>query len=1053
MGETKEKIDAQSGLAPAADERLAYRGVFQRILTRPEIGAALGALAIWVFFWAVSVPFGRASGASSILDVAASPLGIMAVAVAMLMIGGEFDLSSGAATGALAIVTVLLVRDVTGMMPGGGLSLFLALPISLAAALGLGWFNGTVVNRTGLPSFIVTLGAFFVLRGGKLGFSKLIVGQQEVGKLDDLQAQAVSLSASGELTVFEPENTVEVSVAGVDLVNVTPEVREQIQFNVDNRLDPFEDLSQQVLTQIVRPEGLEVFTVPPPTVDLIQTNIADGLEPLAGVDENLIGVGDRGYGLMADIFSAEWLRNENVWNGRDWFYTIGIVGGLALCALAVYEMNFRRRAGNNNRATFAVLSGIIAMLVGWALLRDVSRVNDIVDAIALQGADIDGPNGLRAILGWLGLALGAAAVLAGIGLEFGRGASPNESSGTGLIVFLAGVAAALVGIWRLHATDSAGANTLAAVIIATGMAVALIGWGMWRYRSRGGVDDALGAMAESAAGLAESGLTRVIKPFVVGIGALALSVGIALWLNPDNDFDLWPTTTDKIDSIAQAKIDAFAAEELESAIEPRVAATVEAELTAILTKIPRDEGPSPLEELVATEVTSLNPVERAHLSSRQLEALTERAFSELNDGELETITETVLGDALAAVSEHERESVTAAARRALFTAELNSLTDDDRQALFDRARTRAESEDPLDIVTVSGRTVALLAVAVGVLVALASQARNLRRESIASVLQSHGLAAIAAGVVGFLSTYIFLFLATEQGGRAIGFVFFAGVGMGGLLTAVNRGRKHSRALGSALLMLTAVAVVALAFFVRSESQTPKFRTQAFTVLLLLGAVMAIWAIATLLFEERSSFDVSADKVGTRILLTGGFAVLIGLTARLMWVTDTELLADISPVKFSVRILWFLAFTALCSWVLARTKFGSWTFAVGGNAQAARQVGVPAARTKTQLFMLVSFAAWLVGLLLAFRLNSIQASTGDGEEFEYIIAAVVGGTMLTGGYGSTIGAAIGAFIMAMSVQGIPSSRWNSDWRFVFLGVILLTAVIANNSIKARAEAAR
>ena len=108
----------QSGNAAAAsapaDERLAYRGVFQRMLIRPEIGAAIGAIAIWVFFWAVSVPFGKAGGAASILDVASSPLGIMAVAVAMLMIGGEFDLSTGAATGAFGILlqqALHLVRE------------------------------------------------------------------------------------------------------------------------------------------------------------------------------------------------------------------------------------------------------------------------------------------------------------------------------------------------------------------------------------------------------------------------------------------------------------------------------------------------------------------------------------------------------------------------------------------------------------------------------------------------------------------------------------------------------------------------------------------------------------------------------------------------------------------------------------------------------------------------------------------------------------------------------------------------------------------------------
>jgi simple sugar transport system permease protein len=182
-------------------------------------------------------------------------------------------------------------------------------------------------------------------------------------------------------------------------------------------------------------------------------------------------------------------------------------------------------------------------------------------------------------------------------------------------------------------------------------------------------------------------------------------------------------------------------------------------------------------------------------------------------------------------------------------------------------------------------------------------------------------------------------------------------------------------------------------------------------------------------------------------------IVVGMVARLGWVTTEEAAVGGSIVKYSVRILWFLGFTAVVSWVLARTRFGSWTFAVGGNKEAARQVGVPAARTKTQLFMVVSAAAWLVGVLLAFRLNTIQASTGDGEEFEYIIAAVVGGTALTGGYGSTIGAGIGALIMAMAVQGIPSARWNSDWRFVFVGGILLLAVVANNYIRTKAESAR
>ena len=96
---------------------------------------------------------------------------------------------------------------------------------------------------------------------------------------------------------------------------------------------------------------------------------------------------------------------------------------------------------------------------------------------------------------------------------------------------------------------------------------------------------------------------------------------------------------------------------------------------------------------------------------------------------------------------------------------------------------------------------------------------------------------------------------------------------------------------------------------------------------------------------------------------------------------------------------------------------------------------------------------LVGMLIAFRLNSVQANVGDGEEFFYIIAAVVGGNLLTGGYGSVIGAGIGAIIIAMASQGIPFAQWNSDWRFLFVGVILLLAVLVNNFVRTKAEEAK
>jgi hypothetical protein len=167
----------------SGDERVAYRGVFQRLFIRPEIGALIGTVGLWVFFWAVTVPFGYANGALNLLDYA-STLGIMAVAVSMLMIGGEFDLSSGANTGAMGMLTILISKE-AGERGGAGLTLWLAIPLSLVVALGIGYFNGWMVERTKLPSFTITLATYYVLIGSKLGFSKLIVDQIQVGDIRD----------------------------------------------------------------------------------------------------------------------------------------------------------------------------------------------------------------------------------------------------------------------------------------------------------------------------------------------------------------------------------------------------------------------------------------------------------------------------------------------------------------------------------------------------------------------------------------------------------------------------------------------------------------------------------------------------------------------------------------------------------------------------------------------------------------------------------------------------------------------------------------------------
>jgi simple sugar transport system permease protein len=160
-----------------------------------------------------------------------------------------------------------------------------------------------------------------------------------------------------------------------------------------------------------------------------------------------------------------------------------------------------------------------------------------------------------------------------------------------------------------------------------------------------------------------------------------------------------------------------------------------------------------------------------------------------------------------------------------------------------------------------------------------------------------------------------------------------------------------------------------------------------------------------------------------------------------------------PHDFRITVLWWIGITALATWVLARTRVGNWIFGVGGDQVAARNVGVPVWRVKIGLFMTTSFVCALTGIMIALRLASTQAGQGVGDEFQFIIAAVVGGCVLTGGFGSAVGAALGAVIIGMAFIGIQFSGWNTDWRFLFLGVILLAAVLVNNYIRKRAEGAR
>jgi simple sugar transport system permease protein len=155
----------------------------------------------------------------------------------------------------------------------------------------------------------------------------------------------------------------------------------------------------------------------------------------------------------------------------------------------------------------------------------------------------------------------------------------------------------------------------------------------------------------------------------------------------------------------------------------------------------------------------------------------------------------------------------------------------------------------------------------------------------------------------------------------------------------------------------------------------------------------------------------------------------------------------------VEIIWFLIIALLATYVLQKTPFGNWIFASGGDANAASNSGVPVKRVKLILFMVTASCAALVAIITVLDSGSTDARRGFQKEFEAIIAAVIGGCLLTGGYGSAIGAFFGAIIFGMVLIGLTYTNIDSDWYLVFLGGMLLVAVLFNNMIRKRVTGER
>jgi simple sugar transport system permease protein len=287
-----------------------------------------------------------------------------------------------------------------------------------------------------------------------------------------------------------------------------------------------------------------------------------------------------------------------------------------------------------------------------------------------------------------------------------------------------------------------------------------------------------------------------------------------------------------------------------------------------------------------------------------------------------------------------------------------------------------------------------------------------------------------AAPLGILAVAVALLMIAGEFDLSIGSILgFSGMVVMILVTPTSGG-GFGWALWPAIAVSLLFAVLTGAFngAVVIATRLPSFIVTLGSLFIFRGTTIAV----TRLLTDRTQLGQLDDASGYEL-------------ARKIFASNTTVFGS----QFNVAILWWIVLTIFATWILLRTRSGNWIFGTGGALDAARNVGVPTRRVKIALFIGTALAAWLVAVIQAVQFTGADTLRGTGQEFQAIIAAVVGGCLLTGGYGSAIGASLGALIFAMVQQGIVITGVQGDWFQVFVGGILLGAVLLNNYVRRRA----
>jgi len=225
------------------------------------------------------------------------------------------------------------------------------------------------------------------------------------------------------------------------------------------------------------------------------------------------------------------------------------------------------------------------------------------------------------------------------------------------------------------------------------------------------------------------------------------------------------------------------------------------------------------------------------------------------------------------------------------------------------------------------------------------------------------------------------------------------------------------------------------------SGLPDFKQQSWFADLMGGEVFGWFFSAWYWIGTKISagVEMTGDMTREQTIAMIDYLSFLNINRKMeMWVTG-----------FDARLLWFIIIACAAWFVLAKTQLGSWIYATGDNKESARANGVPVDRVKIGLFMFSAFCATIFATCQVFDTNSSDAAKGMFKELEAIAIAVVGGILMTGGFGSIIGVIFGAVTFGLVANAVFFIPWiDGAWFRVFVGTVLLAAVFANERIRKR-----